>query len=361
MIESRKRFSENNFDLIRLFASLQVVHFHIISIMGVSVVKSHGVLNEFFGIFPGVPIFFFISGYLISKSWENSPSIKAYLINRVLRIYPALIIAVTLSFFFIHISGYARQVNPTLYEQVLLFIAKCTIFQFYNPDFMRQYGDGVMNGSLWTITVELQFYFMVPAMYLFLKVFRSLSATHFISILILIFIFVNYIFNAYYDNYSGHTVYKLIKVSFLPWFYMFLIGVFFQRNFNFFYGILSGKFIFCLSIYVISAYIFKSQGGGFGNSVNPIMYFILASLVFSAAYTRTNLSKLIIKGNDFSYGLYIYHMPIVNFILFTNVASGYLGAALALMASLALSAISWFLVERNAIKLKPKTIYTSNK
>src|SRR5260221_5801342 len=40
--------------------------------------------------FPGVPIFFVISGFLISLSYERSSSLKSYCRNRVLRIYPGL-------------------------------------------------------------------------------------------------------------------------------------------------------------------------------------------------------------------------------------------------------------------------------
>ena len=34
-----------------------------------------------------------------------------------------------------------------------------------HPDFLRGYGVGVLNGSLWTIPVELQFYALVPLIY----------------------------------------------------------------------------------------------------------------------------------------------------------------------------------------------------
>lgn len=45
----------------------------------------------FIDLFPGVPIFFFISGFLISKSFEENSVLKEYALNRILRIYPGLL------------------------------------------------------------------------------------------------------------------------------------------------------------------------------------------------------------------------------------------------------------------------------
>ncbi len=48
--------------------------------------------------FQGVPTFFFVSGYLTSRSWERSPSTIEYFRNRGLRLFPALWACTTLSF-----------------------------------------------------------------------------------------------------------------------------------------------------------------------------------------------------------------------------------------------------------------------
>ena len=63
--------TNNNFNLIRLFAALQV-----------AIVHSAGYLNidiqylKFLDLFPGVPIFFFISGFLIIKSFKKNKKIN---------------------------------------------------------------------------------------------------------------------------------------------------------------------------------------------------------------------------------------------------------------------------------------------
>ncbi len=349
-------FALNNFDLIRLFAAAQVAHYHVFFIMGVEIADWHWAIIRFLSLFPGVPVFFFISGFLISKSWEKSSGLHHYAINRILRIYPALILAVSLSFLLIHISGYVAQVRPGLGELVLLFLAKASFVQFYNPDFMRAYGDGVMNGSLWTITVELQFYCLAPLLYWVLKRCFRISTNTVLLILIGLFLCINMVFHQLHAQWHDQVLYKLVGVSFAPWFYMFLLGVWFQRNFDFFHRLLAGRFLLCLALYIPLAILARYLGAGFGNAVNPIVFALLAILVFSAAYSHIDLSNKVLRGTDISYGVYIYHMPFVNYLLYTGYFSGYAAGLAAAAATLLMAILSWFLVERNALKLKPKTI-----
>ena len=85
----------NNFDLIRLAAALQVALTHALGDMGSG--ERLWLLRLFTELFPGVPIFFFISGFLISKSFEKNPVLREYALNRCLRIYPALVVCFALS------------------------------------------------------------------------------------------------------------------------------------------------------------------------------------------------------------------------------------------------------------------------
>ena len=81
--------TRNNFDLIRLFAASQVALSHIATHLGVE-----SPVLSILSLFPGVPIFFFVSGYLVYGSYEqsskNSNGNLNFFINRFLRLYPAL-------------------------------------------------------------------------------------------------------------------------------------------------------------------------------------------------------------------------------------------------------------------------------
>lgn len=348
----------NNFDLIRLGAAIQVALHHTSTHLDA---VDHGAWV--FGLtrlFPGVPIFFFISGFLISKSFEKNQRLVEYASNRILRIYPALIVCFVVSIVSVYWVGYFDTVEIPISHFLRWVVAQLTAVQFFNPDFMRQYGVGVLNGSLWTISVELQFYVLVPVIYMLSRkvgVARNLS-NGLLAILLLIFMVANQVFVISGENIREAFWYKLVGVSFAPWFYMFLFGIFFQRNFDYFHNWLAGKFTVMLLLYLGIA--FSSQaafGWRFGNTLNPIYFVMLSILIFSAAYSYAELSDRILRRNDVSYGVYIYHMPVANFLL----AIGFSGAVPALIVAMSATALlafaSWRLVEKPALRFKRHPLY----
>jgi peptidoglycan/LPS O-acetylase OafA/YrhL len=103
-----------------------------------------------------VPIFF-TSGFLISRSYERNPNLKAYACNRFLRIFPGMWISTLLSVALILALYPVPLLNLDAWA-----VAQGTIFQDWNPGFLRGYGVGVANGAMWTIPVEFGFYAASP-------------------------------------------------------------------------------------------------------------------------------------------------------------------------------------------------------
>jgi peptidoglycan/LPS O-acetylase OafA/YrhL len=362
MIQPKKVFYTNNLNLIRLFAAMQVAHFHLVSIFGIEITHFHQLIVKFLGFFPGVPVFFFISGFLISKSWEESESIRSYSIRRLARIEPALLVSVVFAIALTYFSGYFAFINyyPTASELLTLFLSKTTILQFYNQDFLRSYGDGVLNGSLWTITVEIQFYFLVPIIYWGLKLKEK--SINWLIALFIVFMLINTGFDLLHNTYPEHIGTKLLSVSFLPWFFMFIAGIIFQRKFDFFISLLRGRFTIVATVYIAACLLGLHLNADFGNSLNPIMFVLLCCVIFSAAYTKPNISSNLIGNIDISYAVYLYHMPIINYCLFKKFAPDYLSGALMFFIIIAISTISWLCIERhflvwakNITKPKPYT------
>ena len=348
----------NNFDLIRLAAALQVAFSHSIADLGGG--GSAWWLKSITDLFPGVPIFFFISGFLISKSFEKNSILEEYALNRFLRIYPAMAVCFLLSLASVWLSGYFKTTTVSLSALVLWAAAQLSIVQFYNPDFMRHYGVGVLNGSMWTITVELQFYILVPLLYAALRL-RQLSRRYTnvtLVVLILAFMLANQLFVRAAPDYGRTFWYKLAGVSFAPWFYMFLIGLFFQRNFELVLPVLRRRSMALITGYCVLALIGERMlGWGFGNNLNPLQFLALSAVVFAVAFSAVTISDRILRRTDLSYGVYVYHAPVINLLLATGLASGLGAVASVIGASLVLAYASWRLVEKPALALKRHPLY----
>ena len=346
-------FRKNNFDLIRLFAALQVVIHHLISHLEIK--ETPELLLSILSYFPGVPIFFFISGFLISKSYENNSVITEYIKNRILRIYPALIVCLFLTLFSIYIVGYFDNKSFSGLEFIAWVFGQMTFVQFYNPDFMRDFGTGVMNGSLWTISVELQFYIIMPILYGLFSLVNGKNSNRNLFFLIIIFLLFHIIKFLYQHEYADHLLYKLFSLSFLPWIWMFLVGIIFQKNFIFFYHLLSGKIFYILLLYLLIAYSFTNYLGfnvwDEKIGMNPFLFLFLVAVIFSFAYSFIGLSNMLLRKNDISYGVYIYHIPIINLLIYYGYFGG-VSVFIAFITTLLFALMSWFFVERNSMKLK---------
>jgi len=178
-------------------------------------------------------------------------------------------------------------------------------------------------------------------------------------LLVLLFLLINIMHFMLMSECSEMIIFKLWHVSFLPWFYMFLIGVLFQRNFEFFYKILSGKFIYIVVFYLVSSYLLVGlYGWSMGNAINPVLYLLLSMVIFSFAYTFTGVGDFILRRNDISYGVYIWHMPIVNLFIFYGLTGQQVSFFISILLTILLSLLSWFIVEKPAMLLKKHPLHS---
>lgn len=334
-------FKFNNFDVLRLLAAYQVLIGHTLNHFELGGIPLSGY-------FPGVPIFFAISGFLISASWERSQTLSGYFKNRFLRIYPALWSCFFLSVFVASLTYDFEIFNVGFFKWSL---AQLTIGQFYNPDFLRGYGVGVVNGSLWTIPVELQFYLLIPIIYFIMNKLRW-SYLVFVSFIV-IFSVVNYYRYHYQPVYGDILFFKLFSITVIPYLNMFLFGVLLQKNLHFVKNFLANKVFVWLGIYAFSIIFTEIVGiRNSGNAINPVSAFMLTLLVISAAYSYVDKFSNFLNGNDISYGIYIYHMLFVNFFLSLNLFSSMLNAALVVLITTLVATLSWRFLEKPALSLK---------
>jgi len=155
----------NNFDGLRLAFALSVLFFH----LGILSQSSQlAWLAEHLSATFGVQGFFFISGFLVTQSYENTASLKRYLEKRARRIFPAYVAVVALAALggcllsTLALRDYFASADFWRYLAHNLMLSN-----FAAPTLPGVFVDNprhAVNGSLWTIKVEVLFYLMVPVL-----------------------------------------------------------------------------------------------------------------------------------------------------------------------------------------------------
>ncbi len=331
-------FRPNNFDLVRLLAALQVVFFHCINRLDLH----PGAWSVPISFFHGVPIFFVASGFMVSASYERQQgNLKRYFKNRALRILPGLWVCLLVTVIVTSFFGF----RPHRFIDFLWLPAQM-VGLIYTPPYLRSFGSGVYNGALWTIPLELQFYIVLPAVYLI--AFRKRSNR--MLLLALACFTVLSIFLAYYAPVDfGHyepPLHKLTRYSFLPQFYLFLYGVVLQRYRAFQSKWIAGKALYWALLLIAFCYLKPDWP-----AANNLALLLLGTTAISAAYTIPSVSSFL-KEQDISYGVYVYHGLIINVLVMTGHLGGWRNSLLLFVATILIASCSWHFVERPILRSK---------
>jgi peptidoglycan/LPS O-acetylase OafA/YrhL len=325
---------KNNLDWLRLLFAIQVLIVHAAMYLRIWI-------PEIIPKVPGVPAFFFVSGFLIYASYLNAPGFR-YFENRFLRLYPGVLF-VTLGGAAVALLAHGgRDFFDRFFAYVTWFIAQTTLGQDYNPQLFRDVGVGVINGSLWTITVEILFYFCVP---IIIWMERRLRFT---VLTLMGLSFAVYAIGpmVWTDKvYREKTFYDVIALTPVAWGWMFGFGILAVKHFDFI-----RRWRKYLPLAIIPLAVMMSVGGGgpfFGKSANRLGLFYFASYVALMLWLAFDTPFIRLKF-DLSYGIYVWHMPMINLLLVLCLPS----VPLAFALTFGIAAISCFLVERPALKLK---------
>lgn len=346
---------ENNFDLIRLLAALQVLFYHAFEHMKLSGYSFIPIVNKYISNFHGVPIFFALSGMLIFWSFDrNQNNVFQYFKNRFLRLYPALWICFIFTFFVLLFFGFINSQN-IFSKGILTWIAtQISFLQFYTPEALRGFGLRNPNGNLWTICIEIQYYLLVPLLVL---LFRNKSFFYKNAVLLSLFVF-SLGFNHYIKNLNQEIIStKILGVTLLPYLFFFLSGIIVFINYPYIKKYLEGKFLIAFFIYGIYYTLFlyiypKYFPGYWPNFMGLIATVLLVYTVFAFAFSYNSLSKRVLRHNDISYGVYIYSGILINIFVHLKLTHSILWFLVFLTTTMLLSILSWKLIEKPALKLK---------
>lgn len=173
----------NNFDALRLVGAVAVIVGHAYHLLG-----RPAEVPAMLG-FPistlGVVIFFSISGYLITASWNRTRNPVSYFSARFLRIFPALIVVVALSV--VALGAWFTLVPTSEY------FGQDRTWSYFSNIWMRPQYDlpavftelpypNAVNGSLWTLPAEFFCYLLVPVLCLWPRRLQPLTLGAFLAV-----------------------------------------------------------------------------------------------------------------------------------------------------------------------------------
>ncbi len=351
----------NNFDLLRLVAALQVVYFHIQFHMRTDMGALATPLRWVLGPLTGVPIFFVISGFLVSASFERNPDYRIYARKRIVRIFPALWVCLAVTVAVLAGAGQLGDVAFTPKFAVWL-VAQLSLGQALHLAAFRDFATGIPNASLWTISVEVLFYATVPVLYRLIvrRGRRQTETARLIVLGVASFMLATVLVSRDPEALRAGTT--ALNLTPLPYLYLFLIGILCQRNFDRIARWTVGQALWWIGGYYLLVGLIPTRRctvalgwcppqAGFRHA--PIFLFsqlVLGGAVIAVAFSGRSLSERLLRGNDVSYGTYLFHMLIVNVAVAAGITGhGWLTPVI-IVASVVAGWLSWQVVERPAVR-----------
>lgn len=320
---------DNSFDVIRHVCALLVLFSHHFVLSGREEPFVPG-FNSLGGI--AVAGFFTISGYLVAGSFLHTSTMSAYFLKRAARIYPALAVCAVLMVFAVgSMESVGGGMDFVVSRDSILALAKVLCF---GPADIAQLTQGFifsgsLNGSLWTLKIEVLMYLLI-AVGLFVRP----------SVVVPIAMLAGFVAVRLYCQSSGNDltqklgVYALAAIAFCVGSILHFLAL---ESKSTRLGLLA-------SAAVVLAVALK-LGGAFAP--------ILATISFSVILIPLALSTRdrIIRGRfDASYGIYLYAFPVQQLVINLSGLSFYPSMFLSVLITAFLGVLSWFVVERPAIR-----------
>ncbi len=324
----------NNLTFIRLVAALSVIYGHTSAIVAgasadwVAVTTGYAFLG---GV--AVDLFFLISGFLVTAS-ILSGGLKNFVVSRVLRIYPALWVNLILVTFVLGsivttltVTEYLAHEDVWVYFKGLAFTYKGG---FFLPGVFTQNHNLAVNGSIWSVLLEVWLYIVVALFYIF-GIMRSRAIYNTVFFVLVVMLW----------NDKSYLPVSLSSATNLHVFLMFYIGSFLYINRD---GVLVSPYFMLIALF-LAGITLGTEKFAYGYILLLVTFFCTVSFLKQFSW----MDKL----GDYSYGVYLYGWPSQQltawaFPEFSGTQNWLTASAIALVCAVA----SWHLVEKRALRLK---------
>ncbi|MDO5090209.1 MAG: acyltransferase [Cardiobacteriaceae bacterium] len=324
----------NNFDAIRLFAAALVLFGHHYPLVGDGRIEPSFLgLNTLGGL--AVSIFFTLSGYLVTQSWFADPHPVRFALRRILRIWPALVMVVALSALVLGPLLSTLATAPYFQHETTwrYFSALWMQPAYHLPGVFTTHATPAVNGSLWTIPLEVQCYITL----ILCGMVGILRERHLLARLALLYI-------------GWYVIWQRPELGQMQ--YLLEFGAYFAAGAFLFamrdYWQQHGK-RWCVGAALLAVIAWQAD----------LRYFAVLIAVSWLTVFLGQMSTPVLRRagrfGDFSYGIYLFAFPVQQTVIHLFYpATGFYGSmALAFVITLLCAVLSWHFVEKPALAFKP--------
>ena len=285
--------NHDNFVVLRLVMSLLVMITHFKVLTGGELLKGIPMSPEF-----AVAGFFVISGYVIIASYEKLPVITSFYAKRFFRMYPLymlviLIQAVGMSLFFLDDLG-AQAASITKYLAANLVMLN--FLQYDIGGLLATTRNPGINPALWTLKIEVMFYAIVPIL---CWVFHRFRAWGLAGMFIASTLYAEYLTRTGHHELARQLpgALRFIVVGMALYYYRHKLAV-------------PVKYAVPLSAIGFAWLQFRDY------PMPSAIYPLLAGPIIILCATRIPLPR---PKSDLSYGVYLFHSPLIQFSILTGI------------------------------------------
>lgn len=331
---------DNNLNLLRMVAASTVLVSHAYPISGsdgtadpLSQATGHTMGNI------AVAVFFVISGFLITKSFNNGRGIGHWLLSRVMRVGPGLFVVLMLTTVVLGPLVTTLPLQQYFTNQRTLQYVPSNLslwfIQFTLPGVFEKnpYG-GAINGSLWTLLYEVICYGGV-----FLAGIAGLLSKRRAFAAVLVLYLAAYAAVIITGPHPGglNRIDHLASLSFA--FIVGMVGYLWRDRI-----VLDLRIGAALAIAALTL-----SGTLFAEAV---LWIAIGYATLYLAYKPKGFTLRYNRLGDYSYGMYIYAFPIQQLMVYLLLGQHWhQNVALAFPVTLVLAILSWHLVEQRALAL----------
>lgn len=340
----RNRGVGPGFDLVRVLFSLYIFYGHSLWAATFHPSVAGGTGGSFTGWtrpfhLAVVPLFFALSGFLVTGSALRLRTVSTFLAFRVLRIFPALLVELALCGFLLGPALTTLPLGEYFSSHVFFeyFGNSVGLISFQLPGlFASNPIAGIVNINLWTLPSELNCYLLTAALMATRVFYRKILFTVAFTVATAVLLYANVFLD--YAIPRGPLPPVIIT-------YYFFVGVLFyhwreQVRVN------PALFIACCAV-TYTLYMFD-------HTMIVVPIFATYCLVFTGMVAIPKLP--LIRTGDYSYGIYLYGFPIIQGLLaaFPSVFVGH-GTRLLACGAVCVSlfaCFSWHVIEKRVLPMK---------